>query len=207
MRKIICAGCHRSGSTWLFNALRLSLREAQIPFYSCFHNEYDSTRREEYHVIKTHNFLKQHKHAYRIFTTTRDLRDIAASAVRRKLIENTPEEVVKYVKRVVNREHTPWKKYSHLEIRYEKMYFNKVRTLTSILRKLDLIVDPKKVHKKVEGLIIPKKQMSQITQLHPNHITKGTNGRPSSYKNVLSEESINLIEDEFGWWLEKHNYI
>jgi len=208
-RRILCAGMHRSGSTWLFNTLRMIHIFDNESVYSYFFSEYDSSKGENasIHVAKTHQFddVLDVRYDY-IFTTCRDLRDIAASAVRKGIITNHTNTVVKYLRHVVSEEYENWRTYSDLEVIYEDMVHDKVCTTRDIANRLDIEIDPLVVSQAVEQLPFPEKGQPYFrdTQIHYGHITNGT---PGSYSETLSSRTINKIERQFSDWLIGHRYM
>lgn len=204
--RIVCAGMHRSGSTWLFNVLRMMFLEKNVPIYSCFENKYDPKNNALFHIVKVHKFKESiQKDADFIFTTCRDLRDIAASAIRRNLVEHTPDSVERYLREIIEREYKPWSSVSDYEVRYEVMFRDKEKEISKIAKRVGIYVDSKKVKKAVDLLIAPSNpnEFDEITQLHYNHIT---NGIPNSYKNTLSVEVIDRINFKFESWLKEKRY-
>jgi hypothetical protein len=204
IKKIACAGCHRSGSTWLFNAVRLIMETTGQEVYSCFATEYDAENTAPIHVVKCHNKRKFLLDSDRIFTTKRDLRDIAASAVRRELIDQS--ECIDYLYRLLKQEYRPWKPLSHLEIKYEDLIRNQNLYVQNIAKILRVKVKPAVIRKKIESLSIPKgeNQRDPVSLLHSNHITDGTHG---SYKKTLSPYMQDLIQATFHNWLARNDYL
>jgi hypothetical protein len=199
--KIVCAGCHRSGSTWLYNAVRL-IMESKNEVYACFVTEYDPENKSQVHVIKTHNWHKSlEENADKIFTTKRDLRDIAASAIRRGLIEE--EDAISYLRKVIKKEYMPWKSHSDLEIVYEDLIINKNLQIQNIAKVLKVTVKPNDIHQKIENLPIPE-VFDPLTQLHPNHIT---DGRLNSYKATLTKDMQDKIYRTFNNWMFRNGYL
>jgi hypothetical protein len=198
-KRIICAGVHRSGSTWLFNAVRLILLENNQNVYSCWEEDYDLTNPADYHVIKTHNMKRNLlRDQSCVFTTMRDIRDIAASAIRRKMIDLEEEEIIQFLRRVIYKEYFPWKKHTILEIRYEQLFGRKIDYIEKIANILSQECNAEKVHKKIESL---KLDNNPITQLHTNHIT---NGGIHTYEITLQPKYIKCIENEFGEFIEQY---
>jgi len=200
--KIVCAGCHRSGSTWVYNAVRLIMESKKKSVYACFATEYDPENKSEVHVIKTHNwqeFLEEN--ADKVFTTRRDLRDIAASAIRRELIEE--KDAISYLNRVLKKEYIPWKPFSDLEIIYEDLIRNKKLQIVYIAKILNMTVCAGKIHEQIESLPIPE-TFDPLTQLHPNHIT---DGKLKSYKSTLSKDTQDEICRTFRNWMFRNGYL
>lgn len=79
-RLILVAGIKRSGSTWMYNAVRLILKHAGKPHYATNRRNYDSSRKEPYHVLKIHKFSPEFADAaWKIFTSFRQIDEIKDS--------------------------------------------------------------------------------------------------------------------------------
>lgn len=203
---VVCAGVHRSGSTWLYNAVRLILIDSGKSVYGCFKTNYDPENKAEAHVVKAHKFYKELKeNADFIFTCRRDLRDIVASAVRRGLIDESA--AMDYLDEIIKKEYEPWKRHSNLEIVYEKML---KRRKTDYIKKLAEImgidnIDSLEIRDKIESLPIPQSEedFDEEIQLHFGHIT---NGKYRTWKETLTEYTIVAIEIRYAKWLEKNGY-
>jgi len=202
--KITCAGCHRSGSTWLFNAARLIMQSTGQEVYSCFVTDYDPEHSAPVHVVKCHNRHRILLDSHYFFTTKRDPRDIAASAVRRNLIEE--KDAIKYLKRVISKEYERWRHYTNLEIQYEDLIGNKDVYIRRISKILKVKVKPGTIRKRIESLPIPEgeKERDPVTLLHGNHITDGKLG---SYKRTLSATTQTEICAVFYNWMKRHGYL
>jgi hypothetical protein len=200
MKVILSAGMHRSGSTWLFNVLRTIFLSRRKKVYSCFANKYDGGKKENIHIIKIHTFSQKfYDLSDYVFITKRDIRDIAASAIRRNLIENNLQSVLNYIHIVIEKEHTYWAGKYNLEIVYERISRHKLKYLKLISQILQENINVKKVCKDVDK-IKPKKKFDSVTQLHPDHITNG------HYKKTLSKKVIDSINQKYEWWLKENGY-
>ena len=160
------------------------------------------------HVAKTHQFddvLSYGRYDY-IFTTRRDLRDIAASAVRRGMINNSTTSVVEFLLQTLNLEYTTWSPYSDMEIVYEDMIRNKEHVAAHIAFHIGIEIDSTLVVNAVEALQQPKKGEDHFsdTQLHYGHLT---NGIPGTYRQTLTAHTVRKIEKIFYSWLTEHGYI
>jgi len=203
---IICAGMHRSGSTWLYNVVRYCFMNAGCRTYGDYAKKYNASIPADVHVLKLHPF-KQHycDRAEHIFTTVRDLRDIVASMIRFNITRPTPRDVAHCTEKLINREYAAWAPYSSLETRYEDMTRDRPAAIAAILRVLDLPdVDPVEVHRDVEKLtMMALPDLDRSTQLWPRHLT---NGRTGSYAETLSPELVKVVENIGGSWLTEHGY-
>ncbi len=203
---VVCAGAHRSGSTWLYNAVRLILIDSGKSVYGCFATNYDPKNEAEAHVVKTHNvvdYLKENADC--IFTCRRDLRDIVASAVRRGLIDES--EALPYLEKIMKREYESWKRHSNLEIQYERMIRRKkpdyVKELAQIMGIED--IDPLDIIGKIDSLTVPqsKEDFNEETQLHHGHIT---NGKYRTWEGTLCKNTVTAIEVKYAKWLKQNGY-
>ena len=85
-KRIICAGMYRSGSTWLFNVVRHIFLSNQINPQSGYMRNIDSEDKRSVHIIKIHPYQSDIIYGdVVIFTSVRDLRDVASSAVKVKM--------------------------------------------------------------------------------------------------------------------------
>jgi hypothetical protein len=172
--------------------------------YSCFVTDYDPEHAAPIHVVKCHNRSRILLDSHYFFTTKRDPRDIAASAIRRNLIEE--KDVIKYLKKVIYKEYERWKPYSDLEIPYEDLIGNKDVYIRQIAKILKTKVKPGTIRKRIESLPIPKgeEERDPVTLLHSNHITDGKLG---SYKRTLSSTKQTEICSFFYNWMKRHDYL
>ena len=83
MRKLILiAGMYRSGSTWLFNAVRmfLELKYGKENVYGCYITDYKREDERQFHVVKTHEYIQEIAEAADLIVLSeRDFPGIAAS--------------------------------------------------------------------------------------------------------------------------------
>jgi len=203
---IVCAGMHRSGSTWLYNVVRYCYLNAGYRTYSDAAHQYKASILADVHVVKIHRFdQKLYEKAERIFTTVRDLRDVVASMIRFKLTRDTKRDVARCTAKLISRDYLPWAVYSDMEVRYEEMIRDRPGTITAILRILDLPdVDPVEVQRDVEKLTkMALPDVDRTTQFLPHHLT---DGRIGSYGETLSPMLLEVVLDVGGDWLVKHGY-
>lgn len=201
--KIVCAGFHRSGSTWLYNVVRIMCEEVYGKQNVCarFFNQWDQSQKASCYVIKTHRFQPSLIDADFIFTTIRDLRDVAASAVRMKMIEES--QAYTWTVNLLKQEYEPWKKYTQLELVYEHFIEKKVVSIARIAKRLKFDLDAQIIHEKVESIKIPTDKADVVEQLHPNHISN------ENHRGLLSKSTIRKIEksDITGEFMKNHLYV
>jgi len=207
-RVIVCAGMPRSGSTWVFNAIRLLLLEVKSAddVYGAWVDMYVPSHPGRYHVVKTHRFVSSLANsAWRVFTSRRDLRDIGASLVlkgwasRRSLIPTLDSAV---------RSHSAWRPYSACEMVYEELVASPIEQLARIAATLDIEPSPdllQRVQTRLDSLEpvggVPPEQSPNL--LHPGHRQRGECGY---YLEVLDKELIRKIERTFRSWLSGYEY-
>lgn len=206
---VIAAGAYRSGSTWLYNALRLALQLAGHEVYGRFYDEsYDPTDPAKVHVVKVHRFEDEVLDvAQLLFTSIRDPRDIAASGVRRGLIAPQVEQVESFVEEAVLGGFERWRPHAALVLRYEELHAGGgLEIAARILAALEPFgvasVTPERLVARLETLR-PGSSYDRQTLLWPNHIT---DGRVHGYRDTLSPAAIARIEARFGDWMGANGY-
>ena len=204
--RVVAAGMHRSGSTLLYNVLRMILSQDSTVYSAFLNLSYDAAEAAEYdhQVIKVHRFNSAvAKTADFIFMTRRDLRDVAASSVRHKKLSPLPTPTVVYCVKVMRREHDPWLPHVSMVIPYHLMMQDKVKCIRRIAAMLKQEVNAAEVHASVEALKSTN-MFDPVTQLHPNHIT---DGRVGSYRETLPQASVDAINLRCKSWLKKYGYL
>lgn len=206
---VIAAGAYRSGSTWLYNAARLALSLAGHSVYGRFYDgTYDPEDPARFHVVKVHRFEDEVLEVARVvLTSIRDPRDIGASAVRRGLIESTPEAVVSFVEEAVLDGYERWRPHAALAMRYEELHGGQA---PEILRRLLAVLEPlgvtgvsvDELERELESLR-PGARYDRETLLWPNHLT---DGRVHGYRDTLSAEAIAAVEARLGAWMSANGY-
>lgn len=196
--RVIVAGMHRSGTTWLFNTVRLAALESGRTLASGFGREITGDETADIVVWKTHHYRRPR--GATVLQMYRDLRGVAASAVRRGLVDEAG--ALGYVTQAEATEDRPYRNVADLRLQYETMMRDKVLATARVLETLELVVDPQAVHEAVEALEIPETGMDPETHLHANHVTSGEVGdwRP------LGRDTLRAIEERFQGWLEEHGY-
>jgi hypothetical protein len=210
---VICAGLIRSGSTWLYNVLReILILQYPEQVYACWIGDYEPLDTREIHLIKTHSYYQKIAvKADLVFTSRRDLRDIAASMVIRNWSDQDDiQHLIDSLKQHVN-SYTLWRQYSAHETVYEYMIHNKLTEIINIAQILGLDCNShlaSSISSKVESLsyehgdqLIP---YDKVNLLHPNH---RKDGRVGYFIEVLQPKLISEISLQFHDWLKTYNYI
>lgn len=204
---IVIAGMRHSGSTALFNIIRLALEQAGVPFSSGYSenpvHQKELALAKGLKLIKTHEFRDDVARAENlIITTRRDLRDSVASAKRRgfPLMDRVggETEYAKYNRAL----HDIWLPYSDFVFDYERFMQAPAEEIRKVLDCLGLdMASAEKIHRTVNDL--PTDQY-QKTLLSPTHITDPEHCR--SYRDTLSSEVIEKINNDHAVWLARYGY-
>lgn len=204
---IVIAGMRHSGSTALFNIVRLALEQAGIDFVSGYseHESFKQAAESEgkLRLIKTHEFRDDvSESGGLILTTRRDLRDSVASAVRRRFpMVNKLGGATEYAK--YNRTlHDVWQPHSDFEFVYEAYMAEPTTVVKDVLAFLGMDLGmAAAIQEQVLQLPVDK---YEETLLSPTHITDPE--RKHSFWDTLPLEVIQRINDEHGRWLERYGY-
>lgn len=207
-RLVLCAGIPRSGSTWLYNAVRLSLEAADGgEVYGTWVADYDPATAASCHVIKIHDPCPQLAAAAdRVLTSRRDLRDVAAS-VRARGWARTDDELIEFLKHVVEI-HGFWKARSIYEVVYERMIDHRPQVIAEVAEVLGLALARDRVIRVDEQIRRLRhddagQPYDKVSLLHRGHVGPG---RPGAYAEVLDQRLVRRINEQFGSWLRDHDY-
>lgn len=181
--KICCAGSYRSGSTWMFNVLRIIFPKDSL--------------------IKTHPPMLEDFDI--VLTSHRDLRRIAASLWRKwghlpnygwTQVWNCLDEVVQW--------HSWWCKHDKIvmDMKYEDMVVDPKAMIERMLRVFSKSNDSKKILEEIEQISLPSEGYDAFTLMHWNHITSKD---PMCIKPLTEEEALK-IQTRFSVWQKKHGY-
>lgn len=202
--KIVCAGMRRSASTWLYNATRVLVSTAiEGTLWAGFEDTWK--RGDADHVVmKTHRFDVRYLFgADVVLTCHRDLRDVAASAVRRELCEADPVSVIEYLTKATRDEFDRWEEHADLVAPYssivdcpEGIVKQIAETIGAGSKTVQVVVDA------VAALPIGDKVDPEIL-LHKNHFT---NGGVGTWDGVLSHETVHAVDAVFGDWQRDRGY-
>jgi len=208
----VCAGMYRSGSTWLYNAVRLILRHVGTPGLAAgVIGERERLLAHANTVIKVHAFdadLASRKSI--ALTSHRDLRDIAASLVR-KFGTNSP---LASLRENVDH-HARWARVAAYDLRYEDLLTDKpgqVERLAGALRipaAALAALDYGAIAQEVEAEQFDERRSTPerydaVNLLHEGHVTDGRHG---SWEGTLPAALVRAIEREFRPWLAARGYL
>ena len=206
--RILVAGMRHSGSTALFNIIRIALELNEIHFVAGYSekivvDELDFNQ-TQVALLKTHELRDDIlQRATFIFTTKRDLRDTVASAIRRKFptLEKVggATEYAKYNRSIYEQ----WSNKSNFEFCYEEFIKQPLSVIQKVLSVIGLHkVDNVSIHNQLMNL--PTDQYSK-TLLSPIHITDPA--RERNYLDTLTDKNIQIIDSQHGGWLQQNGYL
>lgn len=204
---IVVAGMRHSGSTALFNILRLLVKNSGFNLFSCYSEDVKfidlESSNSEVILIKTHELRDDIMRLSNItFTTIRDLRDTVASGKRRNfsLLSSVggASEYAKYNRSL----YESWEQYSNYEFNYEYFMEDPLEVISTLQAMVGLSnVSADDICNEVASLPLDE---YETTLLSHRHITDPE--RTESYKTTLTREEQKLIEDDHDKWLCEHGY-
>ncbi len=208
----VCAGMPRSGSTWVFNAVRLLLQRAEVPDLAAgWIAERAHLLAHDNSVIKIHSFdVELAARADVVLTSHRDLRDVAASLQRKFKTGFSPRLIHE-----VFADYVQWSKIAAYDLHYEDLLLDNLSELKAIATVLKLPSTTTAQLPCAEVLQeIRKERFCEnrsttqrydfINLLHDGHITDGRHG---SWENFVPNDVVTAIENEFRDWMIAKGYI
>jgi hypothetical protein len=208
----VCAGMPRSGSTWLFNAVRLLLKNAGAPdLAGGYVGQSEELLTHRTAIIKLHPFNPElAARADVILTTHRDLRDVSASMQRHYQRPYSAVDMNEWVRSQVR-----WAQVAAYDLHYENILVDKLTEIKNIAAALKLplatleALPYETIAQEIDGQKF-KRRFSESTAydavnlLHEGHITDGRHG---SWEGILSGPCLAAIEKEFRGWMTLHGYL
>lgn len=190
----------RSGSTLIFNALRLLLEsDPECDLQSAWVRQARSLPRANTYLIKIHgmNVIDAWR-ASKIVYSYRDPRVALVSMCRKFGGEPTIGSV-----RIWMRDFAFAQERADILIRYETMMKDVAATVEDLANLLGIEADAEKMADDLAKTLKSGSAPDQKTLLHGDHAT-GT--KDDDWRDYLPEELKAQISAEFGPWLEKHGY-
>jgi hypothetical protein len=204
---------YRSGSTWLYNAVRLVLTRATAPGLAAgLIADKDTLLIHETPVVKIHAFDEDlaARSGTIVLTSHRDLRDIIASLQRKFKMDFALAPLRETVE-----SHARWSAVAAFDLHYEDLLVNRVLQVRKVAEALQLSpatlaqlhfesiseeIDSERFLETRRACLLP---YDLTNLLHEGHITDGRHG---SWKGYVPDEIVKAIETEFRPWLEARGY-
>ena len=207
----------RSGSTWLYNAVRLIFNaneQLSNRFSAGWIKDLNTIEKKDFMILKTHRFNGDVVNsASFVVYSYRDIRDAFASSVRKFDTQPTVKDAI----RVLD-DHEKWVENADYIMRYEDMRSDKVKTLKCIFESLSCKFDAfNEIDPSSDYLSDISKQIDQLTVdqvgslerhhkdslLYEGHIT---DGGVNTWKATLDENFVRELTQSCSWWFEKNGY-
>lgn len=205
---ILSAGMPRSGSTWMYNALRLLILHSDKGYddFSCgWIGDLDDIQVKRKMLIKIHQYSEEIvEKSQMIFYSYRDIRDAMASAFRKFNLTPTIE-LADYL---VN-QHKKWTAVANHTMKYEAMMANQELELIRIAKHLGISdADGHNIKKEIDQLNYgsdgkKNERYHNTNLLHKDHITNGKHG---TWAGIIDPELIKRIEEKHRAWFEQYGY-
>jgi hypothetical protein len=214
MKVILIVGPSQSGSTLLFNMVRILLEDEGHVVDSCWHSlytrgEYD--KRVDYLIVKCHFYEEAlHKASDIVFLPLRDFRDSAVSCQKRYNNLNTPDEYIGFLLQNIG-QFESWRPYATYIFKYESYMAQKQVVVVQIAAKLgiykihihDLMHELDSLHKGMgcpETDLLPKTEYEQLLEIEhyrktlmtKSHNTSG--GQVGKHKTDIPKGTLIYIE-------------
>lgn len=140
---VVVAGVPRSGSTWVYNAVRLLCAGNGLSYHAGWHADYDPAahRGTDLHVVKLHDPAELDFTVHRILTSQRDLVERLASHVRMGWTRPEPEAIRASALRMAKLAEY-WAARSDHETRFVDIAERPQEVVQAIAAALDLPCDP-----------------------------------------------------------------
>lgn len=164
---IVIAGIKRSGSTWVYNVVRL-LCESVSNDISVSGQDYDLENIAEYYIVKVHPFFRDlAEKADHIFTSDRPDKRIQES-LNRAFGDETTLDRVRRMRKKLN----VWNEYADYCVPFQSIYGQPLRVVQHIATVLGIQANYKKILSDVNHVKPPTNQKRDpVTFLFQNHIT------------------------------------
>jgi GT2 family glycosyltransferase len=208
---ILAAGMARSGSTWLFNVIRILLGRTGHPLYACWVDERDeNAERQAYNVlIKIHDPSEElASKASAIFTSHRDLRDVAISALHAGFAADSSEMIG--IAASARAAHDFWAPRSRVDIRYSDIVASPTLCVIRIALALAQPIDDRSAAQVAEAvdqlapIVEPNSSHDRTNLLHAKH---RIDGRPGRWIGDLDPETARAIELANVGWLSRYGFL
>ncbi|WP_425395009.1 hypothetical protein [Aeoliella sp.] len=204
---VVSAGLMRSGSTWLYNALRLILSKGTNRRLKADLYHQRKWKNVKHGLVKAHEF---HIHladkADFVFTSHRDIRDACASLSRFQPNRHPGAVIAKITEQFQH--YQKWAQIADYDMQYEHMLEDPLQVLDQLASRLKLPhVDILAIYQELTAIAPPPPETraeDPQTLLWPNHIT---DGRAGKFAETLDDDFVQIIEHRFGAWLRANGYL
>jgi len=136
---VVAAGVPRSGSTWLFNAVRLLCERSGVSTYADWADSYQPEEHaaRDIHLVKLHKPEQSTFPYHCLVTTDRDLVERIASLIRMGWVKKDVRAIRSAVEEQAGL-HAYWLERTHLEIDHGEIINDPVAALSRLVDLLDL---------------------------------------------------------------------
>lgn len=198
----LCAGMLRSGSTWLYNVVRLLCKEHYGTIWQSYITEYMPGWKGNAAVVKTHGIVgKLFEDNPTIVICRRDIRDVAASLILKKWYK--PSNICGILRETI-KTYEFYQPQATFDFEYGELLDNEVELAEKVGKALDLPCDAPKIVAEIERISYQAYYDRAISLFHLKHSTRRESGY---YRDVLSPQMIKHIESAFCYWLSKWGYL
>jgi len=199
---VLAAGMPRSGSTLLYNIVRLCL--VQLHGEKLLAGWISDIRRSPVRpvcLVKTHQIGLLYLRASRIFYSYRDVRDALVSSQRKFGLVPAIELCRTWIK-----EDATARKHASAVFRYEEFTVNQSAAIERVASVLGIDVDVSAVLESIPGTSTDRSATTgydKQTLQHGGHATETGTG---AWRTELDRRLLDSINDNFGWWIDQNGY-
>ena len=201
-RVFLAAGMPRSGSTLLYNIVRLCLEQMYgEELLSGWISDIRKAPMRPVCLIKAHNVGLLNLRAKELFYSYRDIRDALVSAQRKFGTDPSLELCRSWIK-----EDQMARKYASAVFRYEEFTVDQQGAIERVAEILNTSIDISAVLEAIPGAGkdgVVSNGYDKETLLHGSH---GTNTGQGDWRTEIDKKLVDDINTEFFWWFEKYQY-
>lgn len=173
MPKLVAiAGVPRSGTTWLYNAVRLIHDRAARPIYGAWCADYDPRTLASTHLIKVHKPEQLHAQPEIIFATNRDVAESLASLVRMGWLADE-ETAIKNAATNHERLRLYWEERADYVAQYQEVTKQPLKVIEGLCSRLGILLENSISEEIAHELAVMQSPKSgnydPVTLLHPGH--------------------------------------
>lgn len=215
IKRILCGGMNRSGSTWIFNLLRLIVSKSYKSenVYLSWIGDYDPDNPALVHLVKAHVFADAEPFCWDYtISSYRDLRAVAGSMIRMEWIAPKSDTIIPFLTRYIEEE-AAWERVANDIVRYESIFDRSIEITSAISRALSIDLDEWELRGISDHLRSMRPSNDNpdggidnadpITMLHAGHRSSGSDEDAIGY--VPLDVAVD-IELNFSDWFKDRNY-